>query len=325
MAFLEKHGKDISDYPDFENALDLAEEGLYGRAGFYLRLVQKKIEDDVVKYRYKDKYEKLLHEMKDDLASLPTKGERPDLGDTLSLIEQLIEMADSLYYSSRYKEAHSKLFKAHEHLLEMLGRSYEKEAREEHLIIEEDDLEPILTMEEFESDIPMFDPMAMEEHEHHVEPTDDVEKRIEALERKRKAEPYNKSIMGDLGDAYFEAGDIHNALECYKMQLKKTPSDPILLNNIGMIYKLQFNYKTAMDYFKRAIEQDPVYSEAYYNLGFLYFEEGDLAEAIDNYKRALDINPEFNLARESLNVANKKRELFMKQQNLFKKNEDRKR
>ncbi|HPR42433.1 MAG TPA: tetratricopeptide repeat protein [Candidatus Methanofastidiosa archaeon] len=322
MSFLERHGKDMSDYPDFENALDLAEEGLYGRAGFYLRLVQKNIEDDVVRFRYKDKYERLLREMKDDIASLPTKEQRPDLGDTLGLIEQLVEMADSLYYSSKYKEAHSKLFRAHEHLLEMLGRPISDADVEEPAIDEEDDLSPILTMEEFESDVPMFDPTELKGNEHAAGGyEDDIEKRIDDLERKRKDDPYNKWVMGELGDAYFEAGDIHNALESYKTQLKRTANNPILLNNIGMIYKLQFNYKTAMEYFKRAVEQEPNYADAYYNLGFLYFEEGDLSEAIYNYTKALEINPDFNLARDSLNVANKKRESFMRQQNLYKKDD----
>jgi len=317
MTFLEAHGKDISDYPDFENALDLAEEGLFGRAGFYMRLVQKKIEDDVVRYRYKDKYEKLLQSMKDDLGSLPSKEKRPDLGDRLNLIEQLVERSDTLYHSSNYKEAHSKLFKAHEHLLEMLGKPIDEEAYEEHEIDEEDNLEPILTMEEFMSDVPLFDDAPMTDADYSVDHIDDVEKRIEYLEKKRKAEPHSKSVHGDLGDAYFEAGDIHNSLASYKQQLKRTPSDPVLLNNIGMIYKLQFNYKSAMDYFRRAIEQSPSYSEAIYNLGFLFFEEGDLAEAIECYRKAIEINPDFNLAKDSLNVALKKKEEFRRQQNIF--------
>lgn len=320
MVFLEKHGKRITDYPDLESAFDLADEGLYGRAGFYLRLVQKKIEDDVVAFRYMDKYEQLLKDMKRDIGSLPSKDVRPDLGDNLALIEQLIERADSLYYEGNYREAHSKLFKAHEHLLQILGRRQEpveeKAAEETH----QKELEPILTIEEFESNTPMFDPLSIEDkNEYSIETHEDIGERIEFLEKKRKEDPYNKNVLGDLGDAYFEAGDIHKSLECYKLQLKKTPSDPILLNNIGMIYKLQFNYKSAMEYFKKAIENDPAYSEAYYNLGFLYFEEGDLSEAIDNYKAAIELDPDFNLAKDSLNVAMRKKEQFMRQQNLVKR------
>jgi len=320
MYFLEKHGKNTSDYPDLENALDLAEEGLFGRAGFYLRLVQKKIEDDVVSFRHKDKYEQLLKDMKNDLNSFPSKEIRPDLGDALSRIEQLIEEAESMYYKENYKDAHSKIFRAHEYLLQILGKEADNELienKESKMI--DNDLEPILTLEEFEADVPLFEPIPLGSEKYPIEDYGDIGQKIESLESKKRQDPHNKFILGELGDAYFEAGDIHKALECYKMQLKKTPKNPILLNNIGMIYKLQFNYKSAIDMFKRALENDTTYSEAYYNLGFLMFEEGDLAEAIKNYEKALELNPDLNLARDSLNVARKKREEFMKQQKLFRK------
>jgi len=307
VSFLQDHNISASNYPDFEKAEELATNGLFGRALFYLKRAQKNIENDVVIYRYKEKYDALLNTIKSRMGKKSIGNDATGDYD----IEMLIERASQYYNMKSYKEAFFELSSIYE------KTPLDKEEEADYI---DEDLEPILNIEEFESEMFSSKPYeGAKDTLSQLENTDNIKEKIELLKKSINEDPHNTWAWGELGDCYFDAGDLEKSLGSYIQQLKKTPKNSILLNNIGMIYKLKCIYKNAIEYFVKAIQVDPEYADPYYNLGFIMFEEGDLEEAINNYKKALDINPEFRLARDSLNVVLKKRDSYAKQQFLWKR------
>jgi|GEM_PF-3230001 len=313
VSYLEDKGISRHMYPDFEKAIELADEGLYGRAGFYLKRVQKNIERDVVTYRYKEKYDTLYTNVLTMVESLANTGRKRTYASRL-------DKATTHYHKGEYKEA-----------AQLLSSLYDALRTEEDVVPREpklqtvsynegeeeidEALKPILSEEEFEEEMRMHSPYRSEEQmQKELESMGDLAEKIEALEKVLKDSPNNTWAWGELGDCYFEAGELEEALSAYERQLRKTPDNAVLLNNMGVINKLQSRYKKATEYFKKAVEVDPNYAEAHYNLGFIMFEEGDLDEAIKQYKTTLELMPEFNLARDSLKVAMNKRDAYAKQQ-----------
>jgi tetratricopeptide (TPR) repeat protein len=289
VSYLEEQGVSRHMYPDFDKALELADEGLYGRAGFYLKRVQKTIERDVVTYRYKEKYDTLYTDVLTMVESLAnTARKRTSLYEALKTEEDVVPQAP-VHQTVTYDEG------------------------EEQPV--DEDLFPILNEDEFEEEMRSHSPYRSEEQiQKELESMGDLAEKIDALEKILKETPDNTWAWGELGDCYFEAGELEEALTAYERQLRKTPDNAVLLNNMGVIHKLQSRYKKATELFKKAVEADPDYAEAHYNLGFIMFEEGDLDEAIKQYKVALELMPEFNLARDSLKVAMNKRDAYAKQQ-----------
>ncbi|MDD4281430.1 MAG: tetratricopeptide repeat protein [Candidatus Methanofastidiosa archaeon] len=346
IAYLASLGKDTREYEDYYRAKELAKESLYGRAAFYLRKVQKVIEEDVVQYRYKDKYEQLLATVEEQLPPELRKATRTDEQDVLASIEMRLNRAASHYHVERYKEAYAELSSACVDL-PSLQRAPAPPAEqgaaddlgayqaisdlplmEEMPAVAFDEepapvIAPLMRLEELESErnktspkTPGNDILA------ELAARSDPFERISFLESIQREQPLNEWVWGELGDAFFEAGEMEKAIAAYRNQLKRTPDNAILLNNLGMIYKLQYHYRQAIDFFKKAIDADPGYAEAHYNYGFIMFEEGDLEEAIASYERALELNPDFNLARDSLEVATKRRTSYASQHRISLQHKD---
>ncbi len=323
VAYLSSLGKDVSQYEDYHRAKDLVSQQLYGRAAFYLRKVQRIIEEDVVQYRYKERYEQMLETLHEALPPELQRATQVDESDLVASLEMRLNKAASHYHVERYKEAYAELSS----VLSDLPAIKEAKISAAPPIEPEPDVlpplfEPIFTPEELERErsngsTVTVSSMAMEK----LEGMEDPYERLAYLERIQKEEPLNMWVWGEIGDNFFEVGELDKAVAAYKSQLKKTPSNAMVLNNLGMIYKLQFHYRHAIEFFKKSIAADPNYADAYYNLGFISFEEGDLEEAIENYKKAIELNPEFNLARESLAVAVRRQESYAHQNFSWKKDQ----
>lgn len=312
LVYVQSHGMGAEDYPDFIKAVEMVEQSLYGRASYYIKRAQKPLEEDVTRYRYKDKYESLLKTLKNDLGKLPSYELDNHDNEIYNTIELLIEQADTLFSSKKYKDAFSKLASAHSTVHAITEGTSAPEIRmEEPDLSEEMNFEPILTLEETLSG--SLSPQTYSDTMR-INEDADINEKIATFESIRTSEPGNEWVNGELGDCYFEKGDLKMALDAYRRQERKTPGDSTLLNNIGMIYKYDFNGKKAKEYFLKSISSNPDYAEAYYNYGFIRFEEGDLEDAIEYYQKAIDINPEFNLARDSLKVAVNKKNSYARQQ-----------
>ena len=273
VAYLSSLGKDVSEYEDYHRAKGLVSQQLHGRAAFYLRKVQRIIEEDVVQYRYKERYEQLLEKRHESLPPELQRASHVDEGDLVASLEIRLNKAASHYHVERYKEAYAELSSVLSDLPALKESQTRKPvAPEPEPVAPAPLFEPIFTLEELERERSNGTAVTMSSiAQEKLDGMEDPLERIAYLERIQKDEPLNMWVWGELGYNYFEIGKLDKAAAAYKAQLKKTPENAMALNNLGMIYKLQFHYRQAMEYFGKAVAADPTYADAYYNLGFISF------------------------------------------------------
>jgi len=119
--------------------------------------------------------------------------------------------------------------------------------------------------------------------------------RREALSKFEHAtllDPYNGTILLNLGATYYNLGIYEDAIGVLK-ESRKYKNDRNIYRNLGLCYMKTKKYKEAEDKFKYVIYLDPNYTIAYFDLGSLYFLQKDYNKAIEQWEKALKIEPNF--------------------------------
>ena len=127
---------------------------------------------------------------------------------------------------------------------------------------------------------------------------------------------YNEALRlnPQYADAYFNRGlayrnknDYDRAIADYTEAIHLNPQYANAYNNRGYVYLSQKQYALALNDFTYALGLNPQDAHLYDSLGDYYLHVGDYDNAIANFNKALAINPNFEVARDNLADAKRKK------------------
>jgi tetratricopeptide (TPR) repeat protein len=113
---------------------------------------------------------------------------------------------------------------------------------------------------------------------------------MNALERTRKLEPENKTLLFEIGKMEIENDETHAALNLYKILVHDLPNSSIAWYNYGVVL-LKHNLGEARQAFEKSVHLDPRSEQGWYNLAFTAQQNGDLETAIRAFQRLVRLRP----------------------------------
>lgn len=129
-----------------------------------------------------------------------------------------------------------------------------------------------------------------------------------AMDKALSTDPQDVSCLINRGVVRERLGKVTEAMEDFKAACGLAPGNPEAAYNLGCAYKKADNPEKARECFEAVIGLAPDHSSAYNNLGNLYFLEKRWDRAAELYEKALFADPGFDLARENLEKAQRKKE-----------------
>ena len=122
---------------------------------------------------------------------------------------------------------------------------------------------------------------------------------IQSLEKVRKADSKNPTILASLCATYMHLGMMDEARRTALRWKKIESNNPLVFTTLGSLYLYRrgqwygtgFNLDKVLEYLDRAIELDPKNEEACQMAGLACFHHGSLDTATHYLRRASEINP----------------------------------
>lgn len=93
----------------------------------------------------------------------------------------------------------------------------------------------------------------------------------------------------EIGEHHLRQGHTDRALPFLERALTEDPFNPSLLCNLGLAYRRKGDLKKAEDFFRKALKFDPEHFDTLVNLGHLLLLQGRLEEAVPLFERAASI------------------------------------
>lgn len=125
----------------------------------------------------------------------------------------------------------------------------------------------------------------------HRHDADELQRRIEALERKLGEHEYLRLVNEALAYTYRkESGDEERVETAYQRAVQiaqeKTIRDPAVFNAYGAFLQEHSRFEEAEKFYQMALEVNPSYGPALFNIGSLYEVTGKADKALEKYKAA---------------------------------------
>ena len=254
--------------------------------------------------------------IRNDIATFNIKLNNHEVG--INILEELVMMSQSAYdvtvqLSDTYKNLNN-YTKALEHLLALLDRSTQKEAKNIHLLIcdlyvdwavfntkneniEESDkhLENAIEYNPLNSEIyynKAINKIIQRDY------TASVELLHKALEYNKAKDLHPKYYL-KLSEAHYYLGNFFEEKKALNDLLKIDEKNPMGLHRTGLMYAKQGDTKSAEEAFRKALQYDPDLIQAKYNLA-LILENNNRDKAKELYIEVLEQDPTFVEAKNAL-------------------------
>ncbi len=124
-------------------------------------------------------------------------------------------------------------------------------------------------------------------------PTPEMMEQVARLTEKAKAEPSNREVRIQLGNAFYDMGRFDAAIPWYEQALALNPNDVHATTDLGTCYLYTGAPEKAIATYQKSLELEPNHGQTLQNLGIVHFSLGDYQEAIDTWERLLSTNPEY--------------------------------
>jgi cytochrome c-type biogenesis protein CcmH/NrfG len=122
--------------------------------------------------------------------------------------------------------------------------------------------------------------------------SEDLAKRILALEKEVAANPDNVDAWTQLGNFYFDTNNFESAIRSYKKSLALKPDNANVQTDLGVMYRRAGQPKEAVKAFEKAVEIDPKHEIARFNTGIVLLHDlNDREGALKAWEELVDINP----------------------------------
>ena len=254
--------------------------------------------------------------IRNDIATFNIKLNNHEVG--INILEELVMMSQSAYdvtvqLSDTYKNLNN-YTKALEHLLALLDRSTQKEAKNIHLLICDlyVDWAVFNTKNENieESDKHLENAIEYNPLNSEIYYNKAINKIIQrdyaaSVELLHKALEYNKAkdlhpkYYLKLSEAHYYLGNFFEEKKALNDLLKIDEKNPMGLHRTGLMYAKQGDTKSAEEAFRKALQYDPDLIQAKYNLA-LILENNNRDKAKELYIEVLEQDPTFVEAKNAL-------------------------
>ena len=120
-----------------------------------------------------------------------------------------------------------------------------------------------------------------------------AEQKIAALEAQAAKDPSNRSVLVELGNAYFDAGRYQQSISAYEAALAINGNDADVLTDCGVMYRATGQFDKALEKFAKAQEVQPGHATSLFNTGVvLNFDLHKHDEAVKAWKELLRLHPD---------------------------------
>ncbi len=121
----------------------------------------------------------------------------------------------------------------------------------------------------------------------------EVQQHIADLEKKALADPSNRPVLVELGNAYFDTGSYAKAIQAYEAALAINGNDAGVLTDCGVMYRAVGQYEKALEKFARAMDVEPGHAFAMFNTGVvLNYDLHRHDEALKIWRELLRLHPD---------------------------------
>ena len=254
--------------------------------------------------------------IRNDIATFNIKLNNHEVG--INILEELVLMSQSAYnvtveLAETYKKIHN-YEKALQHLLALLDKATQKEAKNIHLIIcdmyidwaifnsEKDELEEAYKHLDNAME---YNPLNSEIYYNKAlnkiiqrDYAASVELLHKALEYNKSKEMHPKYYL-KLSEAHYYLGNFFEEKKALNDLLKIDEKNPMGLYRTGLMYAKQGDTKSAEEAFKKALQYDPDLLHAKYNLA-LILENNNRDKAKELYIEVLEQDPTYIEAKNAL-------------------------
>jgi tetratricopeptide (TPR) repeat protein len=118
---------------------------------------------------------------------------------------------------------------------------------------------------------------------------DKPEKAIESMDRAKKENPDDVSLLQAEADLYYKLGNVKKYNEIMTTIAEKNPNDPVIFYNLGVSAEKLEDLDKAREYYLKAIEIDPTMSDAYNNIASIILSQD---RALTEEMNKLGMGPE---------------------------------
>ena len=126
-----------------------------------------------------------------------------------------------------------------------------------------------------------------------MEPSAEQKKHIADLEAQAVKDPANRSVLVELGNAYFDAGRYQQSISAYEAALAINGNDADVLTDCGVMYRATRQFDKALEKFAKAQEVQPGHATSLFNTGVvLNFDLHKHDEAVKAWKELLRLHPD---------------------------------
>ena len=120
-----------------------------------------------------------------------------------------------------------------------------------------------------------------------------AEQKIAPLEAQAAKDPSNRSVLVELGNAYFDAGRYQQSISAYEAALAINVNDADVLTDCGVMYRATGQFDKALEKFAKAQEVQPGHATSLFNTGVvLNFDLHKHDEAVKAWKELLRLHPD---------------------------------
>ena len=109
-----------------------------------------------------------------------------------------------------------------------------------------------------------------------------------------KSNPNDPSLLGKIGNIYYDVQDYPTAIEYYQRALKAQPSNADVRTDLATAYWYTGNPDSAIQEFNKALSYQPNKANTLFNLGVVQWQgKMDIKSAVATWQKLLATNPNY--------------------------------
>ncbi len=126
-----------------------------------------------------------------------------------------------------------------------------------------------------------------------------AEKQAEPLLQKLQSRPNDASLLGTIGNLFYDAQQYDKAIEYYKRSLKAEPTNVDVRSDMATCLWYRNDPDAAIAEFEKSLKYNPQHASTLYNMGVVKWQgKGDPKGAVQAWEKLLQTNPNYeNKAR----------------------------
>lgn len=127
-------------------------------------------------------------------------------------------------------------------------------------------------------------------------PTPEAMEQLAQLQQQAEADPANRQVRVNLGNAFYDIGRFDAAISWYEEALALDPDDVNVNTDLGTARLYIGEVEGAIATYARSLEMEPGHAQTLQNIGIAHYSRGQYTEAIAYWTDLLTRHPDYALA-----------------------------